>query len=187
MNALERLANDYGFECTRVRQNLTIAESQLRDYQVRLGKPFLHEAYLSELTNLRDKLKTGLSGRAPEPGAEPQEDVAQIAERIKTLKGAHTFETTPERGGKRRALGEEPVTARIRRTKATPVSEESFEPRMAGFPTEKPQPDEFIPEAKLEVRSPLRTRLPSQPSYQERVLSQNDEKNARQPGGRGNL
>ncbi len=65
LNALERLANGYGSECDRVRQDLAIAESQLRDYQARLGKPFLHDAYLSELTALRDQLKAGLSGDGP--------------------------------------------------------------------------------------------------------------------------
>ncbi len=64
LNNLERLANGYGSECVRVRQDLTIAESQLRDYQARLGKPFSHDAYLSELTSLRDQLKAGLSASA---------------------------------------------------------------------------------------------------------------------------
>src|ERR1700682_5274062 len=57
LNALERLATGYGSECVRVRQDLAIAESQLRDYRERLGKPFAHEQYLSELTALRDQLK----------------------------------------------------------------------------------------------------------------------------------
>ena len=61
LNALERLADGYGSECDRVRQDLAIAESQLRDYQARLGKPFPHDAYLAELTTLRDQLKAGLS------------------------------------------------------------------------------------------------------------------------------
>ena len=52
LNALERLAGGYDSECDRIRQDLAIAESQLRDYQVRLGKPFVHERYLSELTGL---------------------------------------------------------------------------------------------------------------------------------------
>lgn len=39
LNALERLAGAYGSECNRVQQDLSIAESQLRDYQARLGKP----------------------------------------------------------------------------------------------------------------------------------------------------
>ena len=64
LNALERLADGYGSECDRVRQDLAIAEAQLRDYQARLGKPFPHDAYLSELTGLRDQLKAGLSGTA---------------------------------------------------------------------------------------------------------------------------
>src|ERR1700680_621199 len=66
LNALERLANAYGSECTRVPQDLAIAESQLRDYQARVGKPFIHDAYLSELTTLRDQLKGGLSGILPD-------------------------------------------------------------------------------------------------------------------------
>ena len=68
LNALERLAGGYGSECDRVQRDLAIAESQLRDYQARLGKPFPHDAYLAELTTLRDQLKAGLSGTAQEPG-----------------------------------------------------------------------------------------------------------------------
>ena len=64
LNALERLAGGYGADCERVRQDLAIAQSQLRDYQARLGKSFLHDAYLSELTGLRDQLKAGLSATA---------------------------------------------------------------------------------------------------------------------------
>ncbi|HVC99020.1 MAG TPA: hypothetical protein VND64_35475 [Pirellulales bacterium] len=41
LDTLERLANAYGSESVRVRQDLSIAESQLRDYQARLGKPWL--------------------------------------------------------------------------------------------------------------------------------------------------
>ena len=55
-------------ECDRTRQDLAIAEAQLRDYQARLGKPFAHDAYLAELTGLRDQLKAGLSQATPEPG-----------------------------------------------------------------------------------------------------------------------
>ena len=39
LNALERLASGYGSQVATVRQELTIAESQLRDYQARLGAP----------------------------------------------------------------------------------------------------------------------------------------------------
>jgi N12 class adenine-specific DNA methylase len=113
LNALERLANAYGSECARVKQDLAIAESQLRDYQARLGKPFLHDAYLSELTSLRDQLKVGLSATAQ--GDDARETVSELAGRIKALKAANTIEATPQRAQRKQAAAEEPVTARIRR------------------------------------------------------------------------
>ncbi len=115
LNALERLANGYGSECARVQQDLAIAEAQLRDYQARVGKPFVHDAYLSELTTLRDQLKAGLSGIHPDGDGESRLSVSDLAERINALKAAHTVEGTPERTGTRRSPAEEPVTTRIRR------------------------------------------------------------------------
>ena len=67
-----------------------IAQSQLRDYQARLGKPFPHDAYLAELTTLRDQLKAGLSGTGQEPGKDEGPSVPELSERIKSLKAAHT-------------------------------------------------------------------------------------------------
>ena len=126
MNALQRLAGNYSFECDSVRQDLGIAEAQLRDYRARLGTPFPHDSYLSELTGLRDLLKAGLSVAAHEPGAGPS--VSELAGQIKALKSAHTIEATPERIGKRRASAEEPVTARIRRRAVTtPPAEPGIE------------------------------------------------------------
>ena len=123
LNALERLAGAYGSECVRVQQDLSIAEAQLRDYQARLGKPFLHDAYLSELTGLRDQLKTGLSGAAHQPDNEEGLSVSELAEKIKALKAAHSIEATPQRARQKHSSAEEPVTARIRRrTEAIPVS-----------------------------------------------------------------
>ena len=105
----------YGSECDHVRQDLAIAESQLRDYQARLGKPFLHDAYLSELTTLRDQLKAGLSGTTPEPDGEEQPAASELAQKIKALKAAHSIEATPQRIRQKHSSAEEPVTARIRR------------------------------------------------------------------------
>src|SRR5205814_978048 len=115
LNAVERLASAYGSECTRLRHDLAIAESQLRDYQARLGKPFRHDAYLSELTTLRDQLKAGLAGGSPESGSEPRPSTAELGERIKTLKAANTIDAAAARVGNRRSDAEEPVTVRIRR------------------------------------------------------------------------
>ena len=95
----------------KTRQDLGIAEGQLRDHQARLGRPFTHDAYLSQLTDLRDQLKAGLSEKAPDGGT----PVAELAERIKSLKSANTIEAAPERTTAKRIAAEEPVTARIRR------------------------------------------------------------------------
>ena len=65
LNALDRLAASYPHQIEKTRQDLAIAEGQLRDHQARLGRPFAHDAYLSQLTDLRDRLKAGLSEKAP--------------------------------------------------------------------------------------------------------------------------
>jgi len=115
LNALERLATGYGSECVRVRQDLSIAESQLRDYQARLGKPFTHDAYLTELTGLRDQLKAGLSASAHQPDSEAGPSASELADKIKTLKAANTIEATPQRVRQKHSTAEESITARIRR------------------------------------------------------------------------
>jgi hypothetical protein len=112
MNALGRLVGSYDTDCARARENLDIAEAQLRDNRARIGKSFMHEAYLTELTELRDQLKTGLSAAGPAEGAP---SVVDLAERIKHLKASHTVEAGPHREGQTRSTAEESVTARIRR------------------------------------------------------------------------
>ncbi len=115
LNALERLAGSYGEQCEKARQELALAEGQFRDYEQRIGKPFAHEAYLTELTELRDRLKDSLSN-APAPEGEGRPSAAELAERIKALKAAHTIEAAPRRTLERLAsVAEEPVTARARR------------------------------------------------------------------------
>ena len=108
---------------TAARQDLAIAQGQLRDYQARLGAPFPHDAYLTELTGLRDQLKAALSSTTPEPAAKPLPPAHELAERIKALKAAHTIEAAPQRLTARSAArAEEPVTARIRhRVKESPA------------------------------------------------------------------
>ena len=128
LNALERLANAYGSECDRVRQDLAIAEAQLRDYQARLGKPFTLDAYLLELTGLRDQLKAGLSAGGHEPGKEEGPSVSELAEKIKTLKAANSIDATPQRVRQKHSTAEEPITTRIRRrTEGLPASASPIE------------------------------------------------------------
>jgi hypothetical protein len=139
LNALERLASAYGPECDRVRQDIGIAESQLRDYQAQLGKPFSLDAYLSELTALRDQLKAGLSATAHDASNETCPGVSDLAEKIKALKATHSIEATPQRIRQQRSSAEEPVTARIRRrTQATPMSDPAIQSDAAASPTGTP-------------------------------------------------
>ena len=124
----KRLATGYGSECVRVRQDLAIAESQLRDYQARLGKPFANEVYLSELTALREQLKMALSGGNSESDDEEGPSAFGLADKIKALKSANSIEATPQRVRQKHSTAEEPVTARIRRrTEENTVAGEAVE------------------------------------------------------------
>ena len=137
LNALERLAAGYASECERLRQDLQIAESQLRDYQERFGKPFLHEALLTQLTDLRDQLRTLLFGTPQQTDGDSLLTAADVAERIKILNGAHTVEAAPERLGLSLGTAEEPVTARIRRRlQAALVSDSGYDPSQHRASTE---------------------------------------------------
>jgi N12 class adenine-specific DNA methylase len=134
LNALDRLTGTYQGQCDDTAQELAIAEGQLRDFEARLGRPFAHEEYVRELTDLRDQLKAGLSQATPEAGAPP---VALLVERIKGLKAAHTIDAAPERSAARRIAGEEPVTARIRRRHAPAAAvEPPAEPEPAPEPAD---------------------------------------------------
>ena len=46
LNALENLAGSYERECTSLQKENTISETQLRDYQARLGNLFPHARFL---------------------------------------------------------------------------------------------------------------------------------------------
>ncbi len=96
LNAVERLVGGYGPETNRVGEDLALAESQLRDYQAQLGVNFAHENYLAELTELRDQLRAGLSGREPE-AEKGGLTIAELAGQIRTLKASQTIDATPQR------------------------------------------------------------------------------------------
>jgi N12 class adenine-specific DNA methylase len=115
LNGLERLAGTYQTECACDKQELGIAQSQFRDYQSRIGQPFPHEAYLAELTALRDRLKASLSGATAEAGREPRVSTSELAEQIKSLRYTFKIDAASERTERRQLSAEEPVTARIRR------------------------------------------------------------------------
>ena len=139
LNALARMADDYAAETMRVRQDLAVAEGQLRDYRDRLGRPFAHDGYLSALTDLRDRLKAGLSaGDRPADGGEGP-DPAELADRIKALKAVNAVETAPQRIGQTNATAEEPITARIRRRQEQ-IGPGTTQPGGAAEPDDEPTP-----------------------------------------------
>src|SRR5205807_1644719 len=110
----------FASDIARLRQDLTIAEAQLRDYQSRLGAAFPHEAYCGALTTLRDQLKYRLAGATTNDVTESLPDLSALAEQIKVLTSAHTIET-PQRVGTRTGSAAEPITERIRqRMEAAP-------------------------------------------------------------------
>jgi N12 class adenine-specific DNA methylase/predicted RNA methylase len=143
LNALDRLAATYRGQCELTAQELAIARGQLRDHEARIGRTFPHDSYLSELTDLRDRLKSGLSQATPEPGTET---VAELAERIKTLKAAHTIDAAPTRTASRRIAAEEPVTARIRR-KSEPMAEPSSPAEHVSVPAPEETASHLMPVA----------------------------------------
>lgn len=123
LNAVDRLARTYVSECARLRQEVSVAENQLRDYQARIGKAFVHDAYQSELTGLRDQLKASLAGVGSSGGQESESEQsgvgrsasAELAERIKAIKSAHTFNASAERADTRWIDAEEATTGSARR------------------------------------------------------------------------
>ena len=112
LNALDRLTSGYASECARVRKELAIAEAQLRDYRDRLGKAFLHEDYLAELTALRNQLKASLSGDGRDTEAD---SASELAKAIKDLKAGQSIDSAPLRVSQSQLSAEVPVTAHIRR------------------------------------------------------------------------
>jgi hypothetical protein len=181
LNALDRLADSYEAQAATARQDLAIAEGQLRDYDARLGKPFAHDAYMTELTGLRDQLKAGLAGATPEPGAQSLPPAHETAERIKALKAAHSIEPAPQRHSARSlATAEEPVTTRIRQRMGTlPIPAPTVEPDLPAASTEAlPLPDSAdpVPPNLLEFPAPRpgaaqqHSGRPKTP-YRERVAS----------------
>jgi hypothetical protein len=141
----------------RIRQDLAIAESQLRDYRERLDTPFRHEQYLSDLTDLRDGLKRSLSATAQpaEEGKEPRS--AKLAGKIKALIASHSIEAAPQRDRPKHSTAEEPITARIRRrhAEAGEAIRPSEEQEPGAAPPAAPEPANDNHHAANDNRPPL--------------------------------
>ena len=124
LNAVERIVGNYAEAEAKTIRDLEIAQGQLRDYEARLGGTFGHEAYLQELTSLRDGLEAALSSTAQ------AFDTESIVASINALKASHTIEAAPERTARKTASIEEAVTTRImhRAAEAEPVQLVSEQP-----------------------------------------------------------
>jgi N12 class adenine-specific DNA methylase len=142
LNALECLSGSYEAQCSAARKELAITEGQLRDYESRLGKPFVHDVYLRELTQLRDQIRTALSDASPEPGGQPLPPAAELSERIQALKSCHSIEPAPERQMKRNPqAAEAPVTTRIRERMSVSTAEPASDlPPLSAEPFGSPVP-----------------------------------------------
>ena len=124
------------------------------------------DAYLTELTALRDQLKTGLSSTAHQPDNEEGPSVSEMAGKIKALKAAHNIEATPQRHRQKHSSAEEPVTARIRRrVEAIPPSNHTTD-------------SDAAPETRASVPSepPQNTASKSPTTFQERINQERKQK-----------
>jgi hypothetical protein len=117
LNALTRLESTYQEQLDKATEDLALCHKQQQDYQHRLGQPFPDNEYLKHLTELRDKLRAGLSDRAPTSADEtPQVPVAELASQIKALRSSHTTEDIPDRRSEKPlSQAEVPISARIHR------------------------------------------------------------------------
>ena len=139
MNAVERLASGTESQSIAAGKDLALSESQLRDYQARLGKPFTHHAYQADLVDLRDRLKVALSATNPEPGTDPRPTTQELADRIRALKDSQTLDSPPPaaRLSNRSPTAERPVTARIRERREQEAA--SIEPIVESEEEESPE------------------------------------------------
>ena len=149
LNALERLADSYAGEIRRAGNEIGIKRGQLADFEGRVGRPFGHLEYQSQLTDLRDQLKIGLSEHPSEGGV----PVAELAGKIKELRATNTVEATPERVVRKALAGERPVTARIRRRE---VAESVEEPVAVPPPVQEIRLPEPVSPAAITMPEPVR-------------------------------
>jgi hypothetical protein len=93
--------------------------------------------YLTELTGLRDHLKSKLSASGQDSTEDRGPTTGELAERIKALKAAITIEGTQQRTERKHSTAEEPITARIRRRQdAESFNEEAGHPQAASHEPE---------------------------------------------------
>lgn len=122
LNALGRLADSYAEACSDLGANLAVSRNQLRDFEARIGRPFLHTERLEGLTARRDRLKSALS--APERPADDSEaappSAAELAAELKELLAAQTTPENAVRHDRRASRAKRPGDTRGHRVCADP-------------------------------------------------------------------
>jgi hypothetical protein len=153
-----------------------------------LGKPFIYDTYLTELTNLRDQLKSKLSANAGhQSNKEEGPTASELTKRIKTLKAANSIEATPQRARQKHSTAEEPVTVRIRRqTGASDVSGTSAITGGVGSsrnatrtsaPVDATTTEQVKPSAHANGQAGAKHELPAKPmTFQERLAKERQHK-----------
>lgn len=131
LNAVDRLITGLQPELLRTSHDIDIAESQLRDYQTRLGQEFPHTAYQTDLRTLRDTLNSHLTGHN-EATTDNQQSPAELADQIKALIAKTKLESATPRATTRSTDAEEPVTTTILRKR---LQEHEEEPNTASDST----------------------------------------------------
>jgi hypothetical protein len=113
LNGLDRLFADYPERIAKTERDLTLAQSQLADYQARVGLPFPHASYLADLSSLRDQLKAVLAKSETDADGKALASAAELAAQIKQLRATKAIEPVPQRLAHGKATAEQPATRRI--------------------------------------------------------------------------
>jgi len=124
LNALARIADDYEEALTRTRHDLQLGQTQLRDYEARLGVPFAQADYADRLAVLRDQLRQALSARTTAPEEAEGPTAETLSEQIKALQAEHRVAAEVTRLGSTRSRGVQSAVATRKPKVVQPVVEE---------------------------------------------------------------
>ncbi|MEZ6104461.1 MAG: DEAD/DEAH box helicase family protein [Pirellulaceae bacterium] len=115
LNAVHRLVSSLDQQLESTHLELTLARQQLSDYQHRVGSRFEQDESLTQLSNLRDRLKLALA-RKVEDGQDPHCVTSELARDIRTMLDSKVGSDAVMRPNSNATiLAEEPVTMQLRR------------------------------------------------------------------------
>ena len=156
LNAVSRLAESYGEQIATTHRDLTVAEKQLRDFGDRAETPFVHEPYIRQLRETRDKLKRALAGN----GEAGEETTSELAARIEALKSSVQVASEPiGPASSTSPSGEEPIAARVSRQLGRSLTSEER-------PLRNPEPESKPATASNFHAAPVKTKSRPKPQRQ---------------------